>query len=236
VSELTVERHGPVAELWLNRPQVLNALSTPLQDQIISAVADLDADPEIGVLLLAGHGRAFAAGWDRKEIAQLGSASADQLQASFARGERLVRSILESRLTVVLAAHGYVVGGGVSLVLAADVCLAAEGTQFFIPEVELGMPLLWQSTPLLMASVGIHRARALIATGDRFDAQQAQQMGLVHQVLPPDQFIHEGRRLAERLAAKPRRALEAQKRLTRRAIGRLIADSEVEYARLMANS
>ncbi|MCO5164593.1 MAG: enoyl-CoA hydratase/isomerase family protein [Mesorhizobium sp.] len=236
MSDLIVEHRGAVAELWLNRPNVLNALSGSLQEQVISAFAELEADLEIGVVILAGQGRAFTAGSDRKEIAKLPGSPPQQVLESFARGERLVRTILDSRLTVILAAHGYCVGGGVSIALASDVCLAAEATQFFIPELDLDMAYLWQSTPLLAASVGISRARALIVTGDRFDAEQAHGMGLVHAVSSPERLFDDARELAKRLAEKPRTALEAQKRLARRAIDRFLADAEEEFALLVAAS
>lgn len=236
MSDLIVERRGAVAELWLNRPNVLNALSGSLQEQMISAFAELDADSEIGVVILAGQGRAFTAGSDRKEIAKLPDSPPQQVLESFARGERLVRTILDSRLTVIMAAHGYCVGGGVSIALASDICLAAEATQFFIPELDLDMAYLWQSTPLLAASVGISRARALITIGDRFDAEQAHRMGLVHSVSSPERLFDDARELATRLTEKPRTALEAQKRLARRAIDRFLADAEEEFALLVAAS
>lgn len=231
MSELLVERRGAVAELWLNRPAVLNALSASLQEQIISTLAELHHDPDVAVVLLAGRGRSFTAGADLTTIQAIAE-SPDQRLEAFARGERLVRSLLESRLTMVLAAHGHCVGGGVSLALAADIVLAADGTQFFIPELALGMPYLWQSTPLLLATVGASRARALIATGDRFDAAQAHHMGLVHRVVPAVDLIDEARRIAQGLAEKPKGALEAQKRLNIRTLNRLLADSESEFALL----
>jgi enoyl-CoA hydratase/carnithine racemase len=119
------------------------------------------------------------------------------------------------------------------MALAADICLAAEGTQFFIPELALGMPYLWQSTPLLFASVGIHRARALIATGDRLKAEEAARIGLVYKVVAAEGLFEEARDLAARLATTPRPALEAQKRLTMRALERFIADAEEEFVLLM---
>lgn len=236
MSDLIVKRRGAVAELWLNRPKMLNALSGSLQEQLISAFAELEADSGIGVVVLAGRGRAFTAGSDRKEIAELPGSTPQQVLESFERGERLIRTILDSRLTVILAAHGYCVGGGVSIALASDICLAAEATQFFIPELDLDMAYLWQSTPLLAASVGISRARALIATGDRFDAEQAHHMNLVHTVSCPDRLFDDARELADRLTEKPRMALEAQKRLARRAIDRFLADAEEEFALLVAAS
>ncbi|MCJ0949986.1 enoyl-CoA hydratase/isomerase family protein [Rhodococcus sp. ARC_M8] len=230
MSNLVIERHGPIAELWINRAEVLNALSGAVQEEIISTLADFEDDPRVEVLIVAGRGRAFTAGSDRTEIAAF-SESTQQRLASFARGERLVRSFLDSRLTVVLAAHGYCVGGGVSMALASDICVAADDTQFFIPELALGMPYLWQSTPLLLASIGASRAKALIATGDRFDAAQAQMMGIVHRTFAASTLHDEARRLAARLVETPRHAREAQKQLSTRALDRLLAQDESLFVR-----
>lgn len=115
-------------------------------------------------------------------------------------------------------------------------CLAAEGTIFSIPELALGMPYLWQSTPLLIGSVGFQRARALITTGDRIDASEARQAGLVHRVVPSEKLISEARNLAQRLSLHPQAALEAQKRLSTRWIKRLVAESEEDLMQVVQST
>lgn len=234
MSDLEAERDGEIARIWLNRATVLNALSASLQEELIAMMAALAADPQISVIIIGGRGRAFTAGSDRAEIATLAQSRAN-LEQGFEWGERMVRALLESRLTVIVAVHGYCVGGGVSLTLAADVCLAAVDATFFIPELALGMPYLWQSTPLLLAAIGASRARALIMTGERFDAAEAKQMGIVHRVVPTDDLDDEALRLARSLAARPRFAREAQKRLATQAIDRILVDEGEFVASVLAS-
>ncbi|MBY0612991.1 MAG: enoyl-CoA hydratase/isomerase family protein [Beijerinckiaceae bacterium] len=229
MSLIEIERDGAVATLWLNRPDVLNALSAALQDELIATIERLDADEHIAVLVLAGRGRAFSAGSDRTEIGVQGPAP-----SGFERGERLTRTIVTARVIIIVAVHGFCVGGALSILLAADMALAAEGTQFFIPELDLGMPYLWRSTPLLVATAGLHRAKALILTCERFDAAAAERYGIVHRVIAENDLHKEAATLAQLLAAKPRKALEDQKRLANRMALAMMAQSDDEIGLLVA--
>ena len=231
VSEnLIIDRAGAIATIWLNRPSVLNALSTDLLGALIDAVSELDSDPEIAVIVLMGKGRAFSSGTDLSEIARLGDShdAMWRFEQGEKQGEKVVRTILECRATSVIAVHGYCIGGGLSIAMAADICIAAEGTEFFIPELGLGVAYLWGSTPMLTVATGIGRARALILTGDRFDAAYARDIGLVYKVFPLGELFAAATDLAARLAAKPRRAREKQKRLANRFLLQAIETSRDE--------
>ncbi len=213
---VTSERRGAVAIIWLNRPEVLNAISLGVKAALVAAIEEADQDERVGAIVLAGRGRAFSAGADRKLLAELEIAGPEQRAESLELGARVMRAMLHAETPIIAAVQGYAVGGGVSLALAADIVLAAEGTVFFIPEVELGVPYLWGSTAMLAASLGMHRARNLVLTGDRFSAEDAEQWGLVRTVVPAAQLMQEAEIIAARLAAMPRHGMAAQKRLNNR--------------------
>ena len=227
---VTVERQGAVATLWLNRPDVLNALSLDVNSALIAALEKANQDETVGAMVLAGRGRAFSAGADRKLLAQLEHAGRAQRVAALELGARVTHAMLHAETPIIAAVQGYAVGGGLSLALAADIVLAAEGTVFFIPEVELGVPYLWGSTPMLAASLGMHRARNLMLSCDRFSAEDAAQWGLVRAVVPADRLIEEANNLAARLAAMPRHAMASQQRLNSRLALRYMAWLEDEIS------
>jgi enoyl-CoA hydratase/carnithine racemase len=174
---VTVERQGAVAIIWLNRPDVLNAFSLAVNSALITALEEADQDETVGAMVLAGRGCAFSAGADRELLAQLEHAGRAQRVAALELGARVTHAMLHAETPIIAAVQGYAVGGGLSLALAADIVLAAEGTVFFIPEVELGVPYLWGSTPMLAASLGMHRARNLVLSCDRFGTQASPPVG-----------------------------------------------------------
>jgi enoyl-CoA hydratase/carnithine racemase len=213
---VAIERKDGIAILWLDRPEVLNAVSHELKRQLAAAVEALDRDTEVGAIVLAGRGRAFCAGADRNMLAQLEAAERAARRETLELGAKVTDAMLRSETPIIAAVQGYAVGGGVSLALAADIVLAAEGAVFFIPEVELGLPYLWGSTPMLAASLGQHRARNLVLSCDRFSAEEAERWGLVRAVLPEAELMAEAEALARRLAAMPRHALAVQMKLNNR--------------------
>jgi enoyl-CoA hydratase/carnithine racemase len=208
------EKSGHVATVWLNRPASLNPLSGAHLEEIGSAVMEMDSDPEVRAIVLAGKGRAFSAGADLKELA--GSTAGDP-NAARGRpnvGHRALRALHDARAITIAAAQGYAVGGGLSLVMAADLSVAAEGTVFFIPEVDLGLPYFWGSAALLVEAVGLRKAKELILSCDRVDAAEALKLGILNQVVPADRLLEEARALAERVAAKPPVAVQEVKKMS----------------------
>ncbi len=227
---VTIERRTGIAIIWLNRPEALNAISLAVKAALIEAIKAVDRDADVGAIVLAGKGRAFSAGADRKLLAEIENAGRAQRAESLELGAAVTRAMLHSETPIIAAVQGYAVGGGASLALAADIVLAAEGTVFFIPEVELGLPYLWGSTPMLAASLGMHRARNLVLGCDRFSAEEAERWGLVRAVLPAAELMPEAEKLATRLAAMPRHAMAAQKRLNNRLALRYMAWLEDEIS------
>lgn len=230
VNLVETTRQGAVGWLWLNRPGSLNALSPQMNRAITAALLELDADPALQVIVIAGRGRAFCAGADRKGLERMSEAGEDELELALREGAAMAQAILDARCVVISAVHRHCIGGGVSIALAADICIAAEGTRFFLPEVGHGLPLMWGSTVHMLLTLGVHRTRWFTLTESRFDATYAAQSGLVAEVVAPEALEVRAGQIAEALAAKPAMALAAQKRFTNGLVRALMAHTGDEVA------
>jgi enoyl-CoA hydratase/carnithine racemase len=200
-----VTGEGPVAELLLDRPDKLNALSPELLEGLIAAAAALDDREEVKVVIVRGAGRAFSGGAD---LAAMGEATRDALDL----GRRTIDAVAGMRALTIAAMHGHCVGGAVVLATACDLRLAAAGTRFAIPEVDLGIPLTWSGIPRLVRELGPALTKELVLTCRPFDADEALRMRLVNRVVPADELIDEARALAAKLASQPAYALTLTKR------------------------
>lgn len=204
---LIVEANGPVARVWLNRPEQHNPLNGAALEELIDAFGELQRQADTSVIILAGRGASFSAGADRKDPP--GRLSGDAPASVRARryaaqlGRRAVQAIERAEAITIARLHGHVIGGAVLLALACDLRVAAEGTSFWIPEVDLGVPLAWGGVPRLARQVGMARAKELILLCDRFDAHAAERYGLINRVVPDDSLDATVDEWANRLAAKP---------------------------------
>jgi enoyl-CoA hydratase/carnithine racemase len=198
-----------VAEITLDRPEVLNAISARpggMRDQIVWALEEAEKDPQVGSVLVTGAGRAFSGGGD-----VTGNARRDTPleQAAFLEtAEAFHRRLREARLPVVAAVHGYCLGAALTLVASCDLVIAGEGARFGLPEGRIG---LIGAAPLVPI-VGRQWAKFLIMSGELIDAEQARQIGLVLTVEPDDQLVERASDLARRLARLPGETLLLNKR------------------------
>jgi enoyl-CoA hydratase/carnithine racemase len=227
-ANVVTEKKGAVGTVWLNRPAVLNPLSAAHLEEIGSAVSEVDADPHVKVIVLAGKGRAFSAGADLKELSASAAGDPGEARTRPNLGHRALRSLYDARSITVGAAQGYAVGGGLSLIMACDLRLAAKGAVFFIPEVDLGLPYFWGSTPLLVEAVGLCKAKELILTCDRIDADEALHLGLINRVVPANRLIEETYALAERIASKPPVALREVKKMSHTGLFRRLEEYDAK--------
>lgn len=203
---LTETLDGGVRLIILNRPERLNAIVPELLVALAAAIDAANADPQIGAILLTGAGRAFCAGDDLKDFAmQVGSEA--ETRVYIEQIQEVTRAIARGTKPVVGAIHGWAVGGGLEWVINCDFAIAAEGTRFFFPEIGWGLFVTGGVTHLLPRIVGLAKARELIMLGEKFDARQAQDWGLVHRVVPEARLRDEALALARRLAALPRGAV-----------------------------
>lgn len=186
-------RDGAVGVCTMNRPEARNALDAGLAEQLAVALGRLDEDEGIRCIVLAGSDEVFASGADVATAATGGSHEPD---AAFWRRLAAVRTPL------VAAASGWALGSGCELALACDMIVAAEGTQFGLPEVTLGMIPGGGGTQRLARVLGKQRAMELVLTGRRFSAEQALAWGLVNQVSPRGSWLEAGVELAAAVSAR----------------------------------
>ncbi|AXB45412.1 enoyl-CoA hydratase/isomerase family protein [Amycolatopsis albispora] len=202
--ELTVEKG--VAEIRLNRPDRLNAVSAELVDDLLAAL-DAVAGSGARAVVLAGRGRAFCAGHDLKEAPQPGDS-----RPRIERLQEVTRRLRGLPQPVIAAVHGYAVGAGAEFALGCDLILASQDAVFAFPEVGLGLSVTGAASRLLPLLVGPLKARELLLFGEKIEATAAKDMGLVNQVTGSDDLHETARTWAEKLAERPAAAATLAKR------------------------
>jgi enoyl-CoA hydratase len=189
-----------VAEIRLNRPHRLNAVTQQLYDELNQALAQAEADPDARVVLLTGEGRAFCVGADLKEH-KAGRTAFDRRQ--YLQGEQIVcKRLLTLKRPVVAAVNGYALGAGAELAIASDFVLMAQSAQIGLPEISLGNYLGGGVTYLLPRLVGLAKARELVFLGERIHGEEAVRIGLANRVFADEGFIDAAREFARRIASK----------------------------------
>jgi enoyl-CoA hydratase/carnithine racemase len=219
-----------VRRIALNRPQRLNAIVPALLEDLVTALVAADRDPAIRAIVLTGEGRAFCSGDDLKEFESQATGEAET-KAYVERIQDVTRAMVLGDTPVIGAIRGWAVGGGLEWVINCDFALAAEGTRFFFPEVSWGLFVTGGVTELLPRLVGLQRARDMILFGEKFDAQEAKDWGLIRDVVPDAELMPQAVALAKRVAALPPGPVRDLRRiLARRAGGGLEAAMAAETA------
>jgi enoyl-CoA hydratase len=198
MSLIRIAREAPIATVQLDRPDVLNALSEELMDELVAALETLDGDAEIRCIVLTGNEKAFAAGADIKQSFVEATPASMLEQDLTTRWER-VRRI---RKPIIAAVSGYCLGGGCELAMTCDIIVASETAQFGQPEVNLGIIPGAGGTQRLTRAVGKYRAMDIILTGRRVKADEAKAIGLAAQVYPASSWLEDAKTLARTIAEK----------------------------------
>jgi len=217
-TRLRLVREGPVCRVVLSRPEVRNAFDDVLIGELTAAFAAFDGDAATRVVILQGDGPSFCAGADVAWMRKAGAYSRPENEADARRMAEMLRAIDGCPRPVVALVQGHAIGGGVGLVAASDIVVAAEKTVFSLAEVKLGI-LPSVISPYVLRAIGARQARDVFLTGDRFDAREAMRIGLVHQVVPAEDLEAAGRRRVDSLLSSGPEAVGSAKRLIGRVAG-----------------
>jgi 2-(1,2-epoxy-1,2-dihydrophenyl)acetyl-CoA isomerase len=223
MSSVIVRRHDAVLEILMNRPEVLNAVDHAMIGELAGASAEAAEDPSARVVLLRGAGTHFCAGGDINMFGEVvGLPAAERRKALYRIVDGLHPLLIRLRRMpkpVVAAVQGAAAGVGLSLVLAADLAVAAEDAVFATGYIHLGTSPDGGLTTTLARVVGLKHAAELMMLGDRFDAPRAAQLGIVNRIVPPAALDAEAMALAARLAQGPSHALGRTKALLQATLG-----------------
>ena len=212
-----IERDGGIARITLNRPDVLNALNDELCGALVAALAQIEREAESRVVVLQGAGGYFMAGGDLRSFYGLLERTPEDRARYFEdmidRVHRIIRLMRRMPQPLIAKIDGAAGGFGLSLVLAADLAVAAADSVFTMAYCRIGTSPDGSSTWFLPRTVGAKKAMELALLGDRFGAREAERLGIVNRVVSPHRLEEETEALARRLAAGPARAYANTKRL-----------------------
>ena len=212
MSDVEIAREGAVARVTLNRPQLHNAFDEGLIQALADAFAALGEDAAVRAVLLTGAGKSFSAGADLNWMKRASAYDEERNRADARALELMLRTIDECPKPVVALVNGAAIGGGVGLVAACDIAIAAEGAQFATSEVRLGI-LPAVIAPFVVRAIGPREARRWFLTAERFGAEEARRIGLVHEVAPADRLEERGAAMVADLLKGGPEALAEAKRL-----------------------
>lgn len=194
---ILVEKRDRVGLVTLNRPKALNALCAQLIAELEQALNDLEADGNIGAIVVTGSDRAFAAGADIKEMKDrtfIDVLTSDFITKSWER-------LAQCRKPTIAAVAGYALGGGCEIAMMCDIIIAAETAKFGQPEITIGTIPGAGGTQRLTRAVGKAKAMDLVLTGRMMDAAEAERSGLVARVVPADKLLEEALAIAAKIAS-----------------------------------
>jgi len=194
MSFVAFEQRGPIGVLTMNRPEALNALNEQVLRDLDAALDAVAANDEVLVVILTGAGRSFVAGAD---IGQMKDLTPVQAKKFGSYGNQVFLKLENFPKPVIAAVNGFALGGGCELSMACDIRLASEKAKFGQPEVGLGITPGFGGTQRLARIVGVSNAMELILTAKTINAAQAQELGLVSHVYPPEELMDKAMELAQ---------------------------------------
>ena len=203
-------KHGPVAEIILDRPHVLNAHNIQMRDDLYGVLEAVRDDDEVHCMILRGMGeRAFCTGAD---LSEFGTAPS-RVIARQVRWERDLWGMLQSIPKPTIAAlHGYVLGSGLEMSLLCDLRIASDDAIFGMPEAALGMTPVASGTQTMPRNIGIAKTMEMLLSNQRYNSSRALEIGLVHRVVEKNNLVQETAKLAEALSSYDPKIVGAIKR------------------------
>jgi enoyl-CoA hydratase/carnithine racemase len=200
---LKIEKKDGVAVLYLNRPDVHNAMNQTMFAELGIAAKELQNDPEARAVVMTGAGKSFSSGLDLGSFAGLAQLTAMQIHAFLkeAQGTFLAYEMMDK--PVIAAVNGLAFGGAMEIMLACDIRIAADDASFNLMEIKFGIIPDLGACKRLARLVGNGYAKELIFTGDTIDAAEAHRIGMIEHIYPKDDVLPEAMKLARRLADGP---------------------------------
>jgi len=224
---ITVEKPPTgIGLVWLNRPDVRNAFNDTMIGEIITAFRELDADAAVRAVVLAGRGPAFCAGADLNWMKQMAGYSFEQNYADALGLATMLRTVHTVKKPTVARVHGHAFAGGMGLVAACDIAVAAHSAEFCLSEAKLGLTPATIS-PYVIAATGARTAYRYMLTAERFTAAEAYRIGLVQELAPDEELDATINQILGHLVAGGPAAQAATKDMIRAVAGRPLTDDLV---------
>ncbi|MGP8124817.1 MAG: enoyl-CoA hydratase-related protein [Nitrososphaerales archaeon] len=217
---LAVSREGPVGLVMINRPDAMNALNARMVTELIAALDDFEKDDGVRCVVITGSERAFSAGADIKEMAEMTAVQMAMTGHFFPLWDKVGRF----PKPIVGALSGFVLGGGLELAMSCDVLIASETTQLGQPEIDIGIMPGGGGTQRLTRAVGKYKAMEMILTGRKIGAEEAKTLGLVARVVPKEAYLTEAKKVANEIASKSPVAVRQAKMAVNKAFEMGLAD------------
>ncbi|CAN5854884.1 enoyl-CoA hydratase/isomerase family protein [soil metagenome] len=234
-STLDIRREGPVARVYLNRPDVRNAFNEGVVAELAAVFTGFAADASLRAIVLGGHGKAFCAGADLSWMREMAGYTWEQNRADAQALADMLWAVWRCPVPVVGRIHGDCYAGGVGLAAVCDVLVAAEGVNFCLSEAKLGL-LPGTISPYVIRAMGEQASRRYFVTAERFGAAQAAAMGFVHELCAADQLDAKVEEIVAALVANGPMATRACKQLVQDVAGLPIDDTlRAETARRIAD-
>jgi methylglutaconyl-CoA hydratase len=236
---LEIQQQQRVATVWLNRPDVRNAFNQTTIAELTQAFRALGQDADVRAIVLAARGPAFCAGADLNWMKQMADYTHDENRADAALLAEMLRTIYLCPKPVVARIQGDCYAGGMGLVAACDIAVAAQEVNFCLSEVRLGL-IPATISPYVIKAMGENAARRYFLTAERFDAREAQRIGFVHEVVGADALDAKVGEIVKALVSNSPNAVGQAKKLVREVGGMpltdaLIADTVEGIAQIRAS-
>jgi methylglutaconyl-CoA hydratase len=225
---LELERRGAVAHVWLNRPDARNAMNDDMTKELPRVFKSLEKDASVRVVVLGGRGSAFCAGADLGRMDKAGRATGTKNRAQALRSAKFFHELYVFPKPTIARIHGPAFAGGMGLVCACDVVVASEEAVFCLPETRIGLVPAMIS-PYVTRAMGANAARRYLLSGERFSAQAAKAMGMVHELAPAAELDAAVERVAQAFVACAPNALAQAKKLLRHVVGAPITPQLISH-------
>ena len=219
-------KDGHVGTITLNRPEALNALNNKMVSELIGALGEFEKDDGVRCVLITGSERAFSAGADIKEMAEISAVQMAMSEHFFPLWDKVGKY----PKPIVGALSGFVLGGGLELAMSCDILVASETTQLGQPEIDIGVMPGGGGTQRLTRAVGKYKAMEMILTGKRIGAEEAKTLGLVSRVVPKEAYLSEAMKVAQEVSTKSPVAVKMAKMAVNKAF-EMGLDDAIDFER-----